>query len=73
MIPCDTKNIKDEFNILMNELRQYNPELLDKSRVLAITKCDMLDKGMIAEMKRNCRKRLKQFLSRQLLQQVLKS
>jgi GTPase len=50
MIPCDTKNIKDEYNILVNELRQYNPELLDKSRVLAITKCDMMDKGMIKEM-----------------------
>src|SRR5205814_9503675 len=37
MIPCDTKNIKYEYNILINELRQYNPELLDKSRVLAIT------------------------------------
>ncbi len=43
MIPCDTKSIKEEYNILLNELEQYNPELLDKPRVLAITKCDLID------------------------------
>jgi len=59
MIPCDAKNIKEEYNILMNELMQYNPELLDKSRVLAITKCDMLDKGMIKEMKKELPPKIK--------------
>ena len=53
MIPCDTKNIKAEFDILTNELKQYNPELLDKSAVLAITKCDMLDDSLIEEMKKD--------------------
>jgi GTP-binding protein len=43
MIPCDSTNIIEEYNILINELGQYNPELLDKARVLAITKADMLD------------------------------
>ncbi len=43
MIPCDTESIKEEYNILLNELEQYNPELLDKPRVLAITKCDLID------------------------------
>ena len=43
MIPADTKDIVDEYNILLNELKQYNPEMLDKQRLLAITKSDMLD------------------------------
>ena len=43
MIPADSKDIKEEYRILFNELEQYNPELLDKQRLLAITKCDMLD------------------------------
>jgi GTP-binding protein len=51
MIPCDTKSIKGEYAILENELRKYNPELLDKRRLLAITKCDMLDQQMMEEMK----------------------
>ncbi len=59
MVPCDAKNIKDEYNILLNELKQYNPELLDKARILAITKCDMLDKGMIEEMKKELPKKIK--------------
>ncbi|MDD6209091.1 MAG: GTPase ObgE [Bacteroidales bacterium] len=43
MIPADADNILKEYEILNNELLQYNPELLDKQRVLAITKSDMLD------------------------------
>ena len=43
MIPVDTKDIREEYKILMNELQQHNPELLDKRRVIAITKCDMID------------------------------
>jgi GTP-binding protein len=50
MIPVDSKNIRDEYNILMNELREYNPELLDKKRVLAITKSDLADRELIQEM-----------------------
>jgi len=47
MIPADSKDIKKEYKILLNELKQYNPELLDKERVLAITKSDLLDEEMI--------------------------
>jgi GTP-binding protein len=43
MVPADAKDIKQEFEILLNELRKYNPELLDKKRLLAITKSDLLD------------------------------
>jgi GTPase len=44
MIPADTpRTIKDEFKILLNELKLYNPELLDKPRILAVTKCDLID------------------------------
>jgi len=43
MIPADSKDIRQEYKILLNELRQYNPELLDKRRLLAITKSDLID------------------------------
>ena len=42
MIPCNTQSIKKEYKILLNELLAYNPELMDKKRILAITKCDLL-------------------------------
>ncbi len=51
MIPADSDDICRDFDILLGELTQYNPELLDKERLLAITKCDMLDEGLIAEMR----------------------
>ncbi|MCK9613397.1 MAG: GTPase ObgE [Bacteroidales bacterium] len=43
MVPADSDSIKKEYNILLNELKQYNPELLHKSRLLAVTKCDLID------------------------------
>jgi GTPase len=43
MIPIDSKSITEEYNTLVNELSLFNPELLDKQRILAITKCDMAD------------------------------
>ncbi len=46
LVPADSKDIKDEFEILLNELRKYNPELLDKKRLLAISKSDMLDEEL---------------------------
>lgn len=52
MIPADAKDIKKEYEILIAELQKYNPELLDKQRLLAITKCDMLDEELIREMKK---------------------
>jgi GTP-binding protein len=51
MISCDAADIRKEYDILVNELRKYNPELLHKKRLLAITKCDMLDEVMISQMK----------------------
>lgn len=47
MVPGDTDDIKKEYDILLNELKIFNPEMLDKPRVLAITKCDMLDEELI--------------------------
>lgn len=43
LIPCDAESIAKEYDILLNELELYNPELLDKPRILAITKCDLVD------------------------------
>lgn len=51
MIPADADNIEQEYDILLHELKKYNPELLDKNRVLAITKSDMLDEEMMSQMK----------------------
>lgn len=53
MIPSDSPNIHEEYKILLNELRQYNPELLDKQRLLAITKSDFLDEELIEEIKKD--------------------
>jgi len=47
MVPGDTDDIKKEYEILLNELKQFNPEMLDKHRVLAVTKCDLLDEELI--------------------------
>lgn len=52
MIPADCNDIKKEYDILLNELQQYNPELIEKQRILAITKCDMLDNELIEELKK---------------------
>ena len=51
MVPADSDNIKNDYEILLGELTQYNPELLDKQRLLAVTKCDMLDEELIEQMK----------------------
>jgi GTP-binding protein len=52
MVPADSKDLKKEYDILINELRKYNPELLDKKRILAITKSDMLDDELKTELKK---------------------
>jgi GTPase len=53
VIPADSKNIKEEFDILLNELKMYNPDLLDKNRVLAISKSDLLDEELIEELRKD--------------------
>lgn len=51
MVPGDTDDIKHEYEVLLNELRQFNPEMLSKHRVLAVTKCDLLDEELIEMLK----------------------
>ena len=51
MVPGDTDDIKKEYEILLNELTNFNPEMLDKHRVLAVTKCDLLDDELIEMLK----------------------
>ena len=52
LIPADSDDIKTEYDILLNELKKHNPELLDKERLLAITKSDMLDDELIIEIQK---------------------
>ncbi len=51
LIPADADNITKQYEILLDELRRYNPEMLDKERLIAISKCDMLDSELQAELK----------------------
>lgn len=51
LIPADAEDIKKQYDILLDELRRYNPEMLDKDRIIAISKCDMLDDELQAELK----------------------
>ncbi|GAF02921.1 GTP-binding protein obg [Saccharicrinis fermentans DSM 9555 = JCM 21142] len=53
LVPADADDIKKEYEILLNELRNYNPELLDKERLLAISKCDLLDEELMDEIKKD--------------------
>ncbi|MEY3048341.1 MAG: hypothetical protein RL365_379 [Bacteroidota bacterium] len=50
MIPADSDDIKKEYKVLLKELKTYNPELMHKTRMLAITKSDMLDELMMKQM-----------------------
>lgn len=51
LVPADADSIQEQYHILLNELKEYNPELLDKKRLLAISKADMLDEELMEEMK----------------------
>ena len=53
LIPADSEDIQKEYDILLNELRKHNPELLDKDRLLAISKSDMLDDELKEEIKQD--------------------
>ena len=59
LVPADAADIKKEYEILLDELRRYNPEMLDKDRLLVISKCDMLDDELQKEMKQQLDKELK--------------
>ncbi|TWO31789.1 GTPase ObgE [Seonamhaeicola sediminis] len=58
LIPADADNIKKQYDILLDELRRYNPEMLDKERLIAISKSDMLDDELKAELKKELDKEL---------------
>lgn len=53
LIPADSDDIVKEYDILLNELKKHNPELMDKDRLLAISKSDMLDEELIAEIEKD--------------------
>lgn len=59
LIPADAKDIKEQYEILLDELRRYNSELLDKERLIAISKSDMLDEELKTEMKQLLDKQFK--------------
>ena len=59
LIPADAPDIREEYNILINELTKYNPEMLDKERLVVISKSDMLDDELKSEMKKELDKSFK--------------
>lgn len=60
LVPADSDDIIKEYKILLNELDKFNPELLHKKRILAISKCDMLDDELLEEMKKEMNKKFKE-------------
>lgn len=52
LVPVTSEDIKNEYKILLNELEAYNPELIDKDRILVITKCDLLPEDELKNLKR---------------------
>jgi GTP-binding protein len=59
LVPCDSKDIVEEYKILLDELKKFNPELLDKKRILAVSKADLMDDELEEEMRKDLNKRLK--------------
>jgi GTP-binding protein len=53
MVPADSNNVHAEYKILINELKKYNPELLDKKRILAITKSDLVDHELMEDIRKD--------------------
>ncbi len=60
LVPADSNDMVYEYKILVNELKQYNPELLKKDRVLGISKCDFLDKELMHEVQKDMKKKFKE-------------
>ena len=52
MVPADSNDIEKDYDVLLNELKEFSPELLHKERVLAVTKCDMLDAELMKAVKK---------------------
>lgn len=59
LVSCQSPNIYEEYKILLNELEEFNPELLYKKRVLGITKCDTIDDELIEELEKDLKKHMK--------------
>ena len=59
LISSEYEKIIDRYNVLLNELKQYNPELMDKDRIIAITKCDLINKSRISEIGLEIEKHIK--------------
>ena len=51
LVDCNADSIKDSYEILLNELRKFNPEILDKRRILAVTKCDLIDEELMTMLR----------------------
>ena len=71
MVPADSDDIKKEYEILLNELKQYNPEMLLKTRLLVISKTDMLDDELKADIEKNLPKKIKHMFISSLAEQGL--
>tara|TARA_X000001036_G_C20600884_1_gene774883 strand:- start:228 stop:1226 length:999 start_codon:yes stop_codon:yes gene_type:complete len=71
MVPADADDINKEYNILLRELKKYNPELLDKDRILAISKSDMLDEELKTEISKELPKDLPSLFISSVAQQGL--
>ena len=71
LIPADSDDIQKEYDILLNELKKHNPELLDKSRLLAISKSDMLDDELTEEIKKELPKGVQTLFISSMTQQGL--
>lgn len=62
MVPCDSDDIVKDYGVLLNELRRFNPDMLDKHRVLAITKCDMIDEELATMLREEIVKQIDEHL-----------
>ena len=71
LIPSDTEDVKKEYDILLGELRMFNPELLDKKRILAISKSDLLDEQMVKEFQEDLPKDIETYFISSFTQQGL--
>lgn len=60
LVPADAPDIVAEYKILVNELKEFNPDLLKKDRVLAISKCDLLDEELMTEIRKDVKKKFKE-------------
>ena len=60
MIPSDSDDIVTSYKILLKELKKYNPEMLDKSRLIAITKSDLLDEELMKEIELEIKEKIKE-------------